>query len=159
MGHGSQKLFGLFGGKGLAGTTQMMQGLGLHPAEVWAVIAALGEFVGGLLLVAGLFTPVGALLIIGTMLVAIAKVHWNKGFWNAVGGIEFPLVLLAIAVVLGLTGAGAYSLDTIFSVNLSEPLTFVIGLLALVVLLLLAIPIGAWIEEHAHVLHRVPSSS
>ncbi|HZU66659.1 MAG TPA: hypothetical protein VFA09_05215 [Ktedonobacteraceae bacterium] len=84
---------------------------------------------------------------------------WSKGFWNAVGGIEFPLVLLAIAVVLGLTGAGTYSLDTVFSVNLPEPLTFVIGLVALVVLLLVAIPIGTWIEEHSQVLHRVPSSS
>jgi putative oxidoreductase len=90
LGHGSQKLFGLFGGKGLAGTTQMMNSLGLCPARWWALVAALGEFLGGLLLALGLLTRIGAPLIIGVMLVAIGKVHWSKGFWNSQGGIEFP---------------------------------------------------------------------
>lgn len=118
LGHGSQKLFGLFGGKGLAGTTQMMNSLALRPAQWWALVGALGEFLGGLLLALGLLTPIGALLIIGVMLVAIGKVHWSKGFWNSQGGIEFPLTLMTMALALGLAGPGAYSLDAVFGINL-----------------------------------------
>ena len=103
--HGAQKLFGVFGGHGLAATTQFVNMLGLHPARWWATIAAWGEFVGGLLLVLGLFTPLAALLAVAVMLVAILKVHASKGFWNSQGGYEYNLVLSALATVLGLVGS------------------------------------------------------
>src|SRR5579859_2105539 len=91
--HGAQKLFGVFGGYGLSATAQFMDQLGFHPAKWWATTAALAEFVGGLLLVLGLGMPLGALLIIAVMLVAISRVHWSKGFWNSQGGYEYNLVL------------------------------------------------------------------
>ena len=149
VGHGVQKLFGLFGGHGLTGTSQMMTHLGLRPARWWAIVAALGEFIGGLLLAVGFITPVAALLVCGVMLVAIAKVHWSKGFWNSQGGYEYNLVLLAVAVAIGIMGAGQFSLDALFSLNFPEPQTFLIGALVLVVLLAVAIPVGRWIEQHA----------
>lgn len=146
--HGAQKLFGLFGGHGLAGTSQFLASLGLRPAKMWAIINALGETLGGLLLFLGLLTPLGALLVIGVMLVAIAKVHWKKGFWNGQGGYEYNLLLTTVAVVLGLLGAGAYSLDAAFGLTFA-PQYFLIGLALLIVLLVVGIPAGAWIEQHA----------
>jgi putative oxidoreductase len=77
------------------------------------------------------------------MLVAIARVHWAKGFWNSQGGIEFNLALLMMGVVLGLTGAGSFSLDQVLNFAPPQPLTFLIGLVVLVVLLLILIPLGS----------------
>lgn len=150
VGHGAQKLFGIFGGHGLAGTTQFMSQLGLHPAKGWAIIAALAEFVGGLLLALGLFTPLASLFIIGVMLVAITRVHWNKGFWSSQGGYEYNVVLIALAVVLGLLGAGAYSLDAVFGFFVPEPQIFLYGLLALLILLAVAMVLVPWLGQHAH---------
>ncbi len=138
LAHGSQKLFGLFGGGGLSGTSQMMGHIGLQPAKLWGTLSALGEFVGGLLLVLGWFTPLAALLIIAIMLVAIARVHWSKGFWNSKGGFEFNLALLMMAVTLGLAGAGAYSLDALLVWSAFNAVLFLIGLL-IVILLVLAL--------------------
>jgi uncharacterized membrane protein YphA (DoxX/SURF4 family) len=74
-GHGAQKLFGWFGGQGLAGHTAFMEKLSLRPARFWALVSALGEFLGGLGFAAGLLTPLAAAALIGAMLVAIARVH------------------------------------------------------------------------------------
>lgn len=148
VGHGAQKLFGIFGGHGLTGTAQFMGQLGLHPAKGWAVTAALAEFVGGLLLALGLLMPLGSWLIIGVMLVAITRVHWNKGFWNSQGGYEYNVVLTALALVLGLLGAGTYSLDAVFGLFIAEPQTFLFGLLALLVLLAVAIALVPWLGRH-----------
>ena len=70
MGHGAQKLFGSFGGHGLAGTGQFFEALGLRPGRRNATAAGVGEFGGGLLLVLGLLTPLGAAALIGVMVVA-----------------------------------------------------------------------------------------
>lgn len=111
LGHGAQKAFGAFGGPGLDGAAGFMGSLGLKPAKFWAAVAAWGEIVGALLVLLGLFTPLGALLLAATMAVAIAKVHGPKGFWLANGGYEYNLVLLAAALALAATGAGTISLD------------------------------------------------
>jgi putative oxidoreductase len=63
LGHGAQKLFGFFGGHGRAGTSQFLTSLGFRPAKWWAVVVALGEFLGGLFLALGILTPLAALLI------------------------------------------------------------------------------------------------
>lgn len=127
MGHGAQKLFGWFNGPGLKGFSGGPQRMGLRPALFWATLAALGEFGGGLLLVLGLLTPLGALGIMGSMFVAITKVHLPKGFWNSKGGIEFPLSLWTVAFALGLTGPGIYSLDYLIGWPVDQPLAFVIA--------------------------------
>ncbi len=111
VGHGAQKAFGAFGGPGLDGAAGFMASLGLKPAKFWAAVAAYGELLGGLLVIFGLLTPLGALLIVASMVVAIAKVHWPKGFWLANGGYEYNLVLLAAALAVAATGAGTISLD------------------------------------------------
>jgi len=110
IGHGSQKLFGWFGGYGLTGTGGFMESLGMKPGRVMAAAAGLSEFVGGALLVVGFLVPVGALLIAGVMTVAIGKVHIKNGPWNEGGGYEFPLLIVLVVVTLAVLGPGAVSL-------------------------------------------------
>jgi putative oxidoreductase len=108
--HGSQKLFGWFGGPGLNTWTNVMKRMGLKPAELWAWISGLSEFAGGLLFGLGLYTPVAAAAMIASMAMAIVKVHWSNGFFNSNRGIEFNLTLIAVLVAVGLTGPGVYAL-------------------------------------------------
>lgn len=131
-GHGAQKLFGAFGGPGLVGFGGWLASMGLRPARIWAVVAGLGEFGGGLLLAFGLLNPLGSLAIMGSMLMAIATVHWDKGLWATNGGYEFPLVLLVVAGVVGLVGPGTLSLDAALGIALPMPATFWLGLAAVV---------------------------
>lgn len=121
FGHGSQKLFGWFGGGGLAGTTGFMRTLGFRPAGLWALAAGLAEAVGGLLLAAGLFSPLGSLGIVAAMLVATFSVHLGKGIFAATGGPELPLTNMAAAVAVALAGPGRYSLDAWLGIKLPEP--------------------------------------
>ena len=108
--HGAQKLFGAFGGSGLTGTARYFGSLGIPAPEgvVWAV--SIAEFGGGILLLIGLFTSVAAAAIAVVMAGAIAIAHWPNGFTGE-GGYEFPMMNLAVAVALVLTGPGRYSLD------------------------------------------------
>lgn len=116
IGHGAQKLFGWYGGAGMKGTVGMMRNLGTaHPVPL-AWLNALGEFFGGVFIVLGLLTPFAAALAISVMLVAIATVHFSKGFFNTKGGYEFNLSLIAIAVALILTGPGSVSLDYVLGI-------------------------------------------
>jgi putative oxidoreductase len=147
-GHGAQKLFGWFGGKGLTGHAGFMEMLGMRPARFWAVVSALGEFLGGLGLAVGLLTPLAAVALIGTMLVAIVKVHWAKGLWNGNGGIEFPLTLATVAFVIGLTGPGVYSLDEALRLALPEPVTYVVALVAMLIVVLGALTVIPTVSRH-----------
>jgi|SRR5215211_2712492 len=115
--HGAQKLFGSFGGHGLAGTGQFFEQLGLRPGERHARLAGLGEFGGGLLLVLGLLTPLGAAAIIGVMTVAVLTVHAPKGWQNTDGGYEYNAVLAAVAFALACAGPGAWSIDDAFGLD------------------------------------------
>src|SRR4051812_44623372 len=76
--HGSQKLFGWFGGYGLAGTAGWLEGIGYRPGKIFATAAALGEFLGGLLLALGFLGPVGPALMVSVMIVAMVTVHWRN---------------------------------------------------------------------------------
>lgn len=87
-----------------------MESIGMKPGVLMAVMAGLSELGGGLLFAAGLWLPVGAVLIIATMLVAIVKVHAANGYFVDKGGIEYPFVLIVVALALALTGAGAYAI-------------------------------------------------
>ncbi|MCH1923306.1 DoxX family protein [Shewanella sp. C32] len=111
MAHGSQKLFGLFGGYGLAATGQWMESIGITPGELMAFLAGSGEFFGGLFLVLGLLIRPAALVVAFTMLVALFTVHINNGLFMANNGYEYALSLAVIAGSLIISGAGKVSLD------------------------------------------------
>jgi putative oxidoreductase len=111
LGHGAQKAFGAFGGPGFAGASGFIGSLGLRPARFWTAVAVGGELLAGLLFLLGLLTPVAGLLVLGTMGVAIAKVHGPKGFFAQNGGYEYNLVLMIAALALALVGPGTFSLD------------------------------------------------
>jgi putative oxidoreductase len=111
MGHGSQKLFGAFGGGGLSGTAGFFEQIGLAPGLFWATVAAVVETFGGLFVFIGLLTRVSSVLIAITMFVAMVLVHLPNGFFLQDRGIEFTLVLFSMATALALTGPGALSAD------------------------------------------------
>lgn len=128
VGHGAQKLFGWFGGGGLEGTTKFMKKLDIQPPQFWALVTALAEFLGGLGLAFGILTPLAAAAIIGTMLMAIIKVHGKNGLWDKNDGIEYNLVLLIVAAAVGLAGPGAYALDNYLNIAYPMPLTFIVSI-------------------------------
>lgn len=111
--HGSQKLFGWFGGYGLKGTGGFFDGIGLKPGVFFAFVAGAGEFVGGALTLLGWLNPIGPALIIATMIVAIFTVHISKGFWVSAGGYEFNLANIAAGFAIVAAGNGWYALDAI----------------------------------------------
>lgn len=113
MAHGSQKLFGWFGGGGLSGTAAMMEGLGIEPASLMAVLSGCGEFFGGLFLFIGLLTRPFALVLMINMTVAILTVHITHGFFSTAGGYEYALVLLTVALMYLINGPGRYAFDTL----------------------------------------------
>lgn len=118
--HGSQKLFGLFGGGGLEGTTKYMASLGIEPASLMALLAGLGEFVGGFLLLIGFVTRFGAIATAIVSLVAIFAVHIHKGFFITAGGYEYALVLLAASIMFIIDGAGKLSVDNYIQKGFSK---------------------------------------
>jgi putative oxidoreductase len=115
--HGGQKLFGWFGGPGLAGTGGMFGKLGFRWPNAMAYLAGAAELFGGLLFAAGLLTPFAALALIVVMLNAIITVHWSKGFFVTAGGYEYNLAILAIAAGVSATGPGRASLDHVLGIT------------------------------------------
>jgi putative oxidoreductase len=109
--HGSQKLFGWFGGGGIDATAQMFGSLGYRPRREMALLGGSVEFGAGLLLAGGLFTAIAAMALIGQFLNIIVAVHLRNGVWNMKGGFEFPLTLAIAIAMLALTGPGSWSLD------------------------------------------------
>ena len=111
VGHGTQKLFGWFGGGGLEGTGGFFEQLGLRPGRRYALAAGAAEAGGGLLFAVGAATPLGAAAVSGSMITAIKTVHWEKGVWVSAGGYEYNLVLLAAVSGLTENGPGQWSID------------------------------------------------
>ena len=112
VGHGTQKLFGWFGGHGLDATGQFFEQLGLRPGKRHALAAGAAEAGGGALLALGAATPLASSVLIATMLTAINRVHLKNGPWVTDQGYEYNLVLIAIALALAETGPGSPSLDS-----------------------------------------------
>lgn len=110
--HGAQKVLGSFNGPGfntfISGNTPF--GF-MRPAWLWLAAAALSELAGGILLVIGFLTRVGAFFIACTMLTAIVGVHWSSGLFASNRGYEYPLSLFAMAIALLIAGGGQASVD------------------------------------------------
>ncbi|MBD8189751.1 MULTISPECIES: DoxX family protein [Pseudomonas syringae group] len=113
--HGSQKLFGAFGGYGLEGTAQYMESLGLTPGYLMALLSGGAEFFGGLGLLVGLLARPAAALVTVLLLVAIFTVHIGNGFFMANNGFEYALALLGGALAVLIEGAGKLSLDRLIA--------------------------------------------
>jgi putative oxidoreductase len=118
FGHGTQKLFGWFGGHGLQGTGHFFHDLGFRPGPHMAFLAGLGEAGGGALLALGFLTPLAGFAIIGTMMNAGIAVHRGKGPWASNGGWELPLTYATVGAATAFTGAGRYSVDHALGWNL-----------------------------------------
>lgn len=108
--HGGQKLFGLWGGSGLQGFAGSLETLGLKPAMFWALLAGGAEFLGGLMVLLGVFARWGALFILAVMAVAVATVHWKNGFFLSNSGYEYNVAIIGLALCILFAGSGRFSL-------------------------------------------------
>ncbi len=117
IGHGAQKLFGAFGGKGVEGTAKGFRKMGLDPAEEWAQVAGAAEIAGGGLIALGVLSPIGPIITTAPMIVAWRKGHGDKPIWSNQGGAELPLTNLTIATALILAGPGAISVDHVLGIK------------------------------------------
>jgi putative oxidoreductase len=115
--HATQKLFGGFGGHGLKGTSAFFGQLGFQPGIPFLAAAGLSETGGGVLLALGLLTPLGSAGVLASMIVAIFSVHVRNGFFAMENWIELPFLYAASAFALAFSGAGRYSLDTLFGLS------------------------------------------
>jgi putative oxidoreductase len=111
VGHGTRKLFGWFGGGGLAGIAWHFRSLGYWRPRLLAGFVGSAELAGVVGLAAGLLSPLAAAAVIATMLNAAVGVHRRNGLWAIDNGFEYPAVLAAAAAAVAFTGSGAASLD------------------------------------------------
>jgi putative oxidoreductase len=126
IGHGTQKLFGWFGGGGPAGTEGMVGSLGFRPSRPVAYLGGLAETIGGLLLAFGFLTPVGTVLIVAMMTSATLSVHIDKGVWNQNGGYELPLVYATAATAIAF-GPGRFSIDALLDLGYDHRVVAIIA--------------------------------
>ncbi|MFB6619203.1 DoxX family protein [Streptomyces sp. NPDC085524] len=124
--HGTQKLFGWFGGGGIDGTAQAMEHMGFTPGRQSAIAAGLGEAGGGALLALGLATPAAGAAAAGAMAGAVS-VHAPAGFFAQGGGFEYPAFLGSVAACLGVTGPGRLSLDHVSGHRLDRPAVILVA--------------------------------
>jgi len=124
VGHGTQKLFGWFGGHGLDGTGGFFHSLGFRPGRQMAAVAGGSEVLGGVLLALGLASPLAGAIIVGTMLVA-ASVHADKGLWGVNGGYELALLYGIAGAAVAVSGSGWLSLD--HAIGLDDTWTGALG--------------------------------
>lgn len=110
--HGAQKVFGVWVEKD-GGLTNWINRPApfpeMQPAWLWMGGLALSEFIGGALVMIGLYTRIGAFFIACVMLVAIFGQQWKFGF---LGGFEYSFALLGMAMSLVIYGGGSASIDS-----------------------------------------------
>lgn len=129
--HGSQKLFGWFGGHGLSATAGFFNSMGFRPGRFFATLAAGTEVLSGALVALGFLGPVGPALMISVMIVAAVSMHWKNGLFASANGIEVPLLYGAIAAALVFTGPGRFSLDAVLGFGTLSTGTLELGTLAI----------------------------
>lgn len=130
LAHGTQKLFGWFGGPGLAGTGGFFHSVGYRPGSQHAVAAGLSEAGGGALLALGLATPAAGAAMSSAMLVA-GDMHSDKGFFAQEGGYEYPALLAVLGASYAAAGPGRFSLDHVLAHRLDRPWMRAVALAAI----------------------------
>jgi putative oxidoreductase len=100
-----------FGGGRLPGAGRWFDSLGIRPGILHAWVVAVVEVVSGVLLGAGLFTPVAAAGAVGVLSVALIVVHWKNGFFVLKEGFEYAGLIIVVASMIGVVGPGEWSLD------------------------------------------------
>jgi putative oxidoreductase len=115
--HGTQKLFGWFGGYGLSATGEFMATIGFTQGRAFAAMASIIEITSGVLVAFGFLGPVGPALMISVMIVAAITVHWKNGLFAAKNGIEIPLLYASAALIFAVTGFGPYSVDAMVGIK------------------------------------------
>ncbi|MFC6705372.1 DoxX family protein [Flexivirga alba] len=119
--YGAAKLFSAFPGAGPNGIHQtalyMSQAAHLRPGEIFALLAGLTEFGGGIAMALGVCTRLAGLALFGDMVMATVTVTWATGLSSATSppGYQLNLALGALALVAALVGAGRFSIDAIIS--------------------------------------------
>ncbi|WP_327365273.1 DoxX family protein [Streptomyces sp. NBC_01217] len=117
IGHGSQKLFGFYGGDGgdgLTETARSFASLGYRPGTLFAVLAGISEIGGGLGLILGVLTPLASAIIVGVMINAMVNIHAQHGLWVAEGGLEYTMSIAVVALALAAIGPVRIALDRYF---------------------------------------------
>lgn len=109
--HGAQKVLGIWGGRGLNAWMAGTAPLDLRPSWFWLCLSAFSEFLGGAMIMIGLFTRAAAFFVACTMGVAMFGIHWRSGFFMTQGGFEYPFALLGMALALIIMGGGNASVD------------------------------------------------
>ena len=127
--HGSQKLFGSFGGGGIGGTAPFLEQLGFRPGRRHAFLAGLSEVVGGLFLALGLLTPLASAVVVAVMFTAGVSAHLSNGFFAHKGGYEYAFILAVSAMAIAFTGPGEFSVDQVIGISWSGPFWGVAALL------------------------------
>jgi putative oxidoreductase len=145
FGHGTQKLFGWFGGHGLEATSNMFESLGMRPGNRNAVAAGFAEAGGGAGIALGLATPLSAAALTSVMLTAINRVHLKNGPWSTNGGYEYNVVLIAAVLTLVEVGPGELSFDHLLGNERSGP-----GWTLVALVLGVAGAIGAHLAAESH---------
>ena len=115
--HGTQKLFGWFGGYGLNTTGEFFVQIGFRQGRTLATVASVTEVASGLLVALGFLGPVGPALMISVMIVAAISVHLKNGLFAASNGVEVNLLYATGALGLALAGFGVYSLDALLGIR------------------------------------------
>jgi putative oxidoreductase len=112
--HGGQKLFGWFGGGGIAGTTAFFRHVGISPPHAFAYVSGIAEFAGGIAIALGFLTIVAAVGLLIEMLIAITTVSYAAGFFVTAQkiGWELNVYLIGLLAALLLIGPGAWSADS-----------------------------------------------
>ena len=156
--HGAQKLFGAFGGPGIRGTAGMFEQIGLRPGRLHAWASGLAECAGGVLIAVGLLTPFAAAALIAVMTAAVLTVHVRNGFFNTSNGFEYNLVLVAAVFALAGVGAGDWSLDNAFGLDLNGA-AWALGALGVGILGGLGAILSARLAAHPRADHGEPSAA
>ena len=135
--HGTQKLFGWWDGGGLDRAEAFFASQGFRPPRLMALVAAVTETTGAVLIGTGLLTVLGVAMLTG-VLTNVAALHLRNGLDSRRHGCELELMILAGAVAVGLSGAGRWSLDAALGVpgwNWLGPVAVLAGLGAGLVIL------------------------